>query len=402
MDVDQHGLLAEAEALAGEIVDLRRDIHRHPELGLDNPRTQQLIIDALTPLGYEITTGTDITSVVATLSGDEPGPTVVLRADTDALPMTEDTVWDHRSQIEGRAHVCGHDAHVAMLVGAARILADHRSELAGTVRLAFQPGEEGSGGMPVMLREGLLSDGLEQRPDAAFAIHITPNIPVGHIGGRAGSLMASTDDFAVTIRGAGGHASTPHFGNDPIPVAAEIIGALQTLVTRRINAFDPAVITVAHLTAGSTSNVIPETAWFEGTIRSVSAQTRAEVTAGFERIVRGVAAAHDCTVEIDLQANYPVTVNNADVVGYCAELAGSLGGERAWIELPTPIMGAEDVSYLFEEIPGAMVFLGVCPDDITNSLLAPSCHSNFMRLNERGLPLGAAMHAAFALGWSRR
>ena len=402
MRVAHEVLMAEAQALSTDMIDLRRDIHRHPELGLDNPRTQGLIIDALAPLGYEITTGSDISSVIATMSGPEPGPTVVLRADTDALPMVEDTEWDHRSTIEGRAHVCGHDAHVAMLVGAARLLADHRYDLAGTVRLAFQPGEEGAGGMPVMLREGLLTAGLDDHPDAAFAIHITPNIPVGMIGGRAGSIMASTDDFQVTIRGAGGHASTPHFGNDPIPVAAEIIMALQTLVTRQVNAFDPAVVTVAHVSAGSTSNVIPATAWFEGTIRTVSDHTRATVTAGFERVVRGVAAAHGCEVEIDLQANYPVTVNNSSVVDYCADLTRSLGGDQAWLELPTPIMGAEDVSYLFQQIPGAMVFLGVCPDDIPNSLLAPSCHSNLMRLNERGLPLGAAMHAGFALGWSTR
>jgi amidohydrolase len=402
MPVDHEVLMAEAQALSTDMIELRRDIHRHPELGLHNPRTQGLIIDALTPLGYEITTGSDISSVVATLTGSEPGPTVVLRADTDALPMVEDTQWDHRSQVEGRAHVCGHDAHVAMLVGAARLLADHRDDLAGTVRLAFQPGEEGAGGMSVMLGEGLLTSGLDNHPDAAFAIHITPNIPVGMIGGRAGSIMASTDDFQVTIRGAGGHASTPHFGNDPIPVAAEIIMALQTLVTRQVNAFDPAVVTVAHVSAGSTSNVIPATAWFEGTIRTVSDHTRSTVTAGFERVVRGVAAAHGCEAEIDLQANYPVTVNNSSVVDYCADLTRSLGGEDAWLELPTPIMGAEDVSYLFQRIPGAMVFLGVCPDDISNSLLAPSCHSNLMRLNERGLPLGAAMHAGFALGWSQR
>lgn len=397
--VDRRELLDEAKALAERLVTLRRDIHRQPELGLDNPRTQERIVAELEPLGYEITTGTDITSVVATLHGDQPGPTVVLRADTDALPMTEDTEWDHRSQIPDRAHLCGHDAHVAMLVGAATMLRNHQRDLRGTVRLAFQPGEEGAGGMPVMLREGLLENGLDQRPDAAFAIHVTPNLPVGMVGARAGSLMASTDDFKVTIRGAGGHASTPHFGNDPIPVAAEIVTALQTLVTRRINAFDPAVVTVAHIQAGSTSNVIPETAWFEGTIRTVSEATRASIRAGFERVVRGVAAAHDCTVDIDLRAGYPVTVNNASVVDFCSELANSVGGENTWFELPTPVMGAEDVSYLFQQIPGAMVFLGVCPDDITNSLLAPSCHSNHMRLNEAAMPLGAALHTAFALSW---
>jgi hippurate hydrolase len=390
-------LRAAADDLAAETVELRRAIHRRPELGLENPETQGLIVDALHGLGLEVATGAGLSSVVATLRGDRPGPTILLRADTDALPMTEDTEWDHRSQLADRAHVCGHDAHVAMLVAAARLLVPRRAELAGTVRFIFQPGEEGSGGAPIMIDEGVLVDGLDEPVSAAFAIHITPNIPVGYVGSKAGPLMASTDDFHVTVRGRGGHASTPHFGNDPVPVACEMVTALQTFVTRRVNAFDPAVVTVGHLTAGTTTNVIPETATFEGTIRTVSEMTRLAVREGFERVCRGVAAAHDCDIEIDLRAGYPVTVNDAGFTAFAEEVVHEVLGPDAWFPMPWPVMGAEDFSYILQQVPGAMVFLGVCPDDIANSLEAPSCHSNLMRLNEAALPLGAALHAGVAL-----
>ena len=390
-------LSADANEIADDVRDLRRAIHRRPELGLDNPETQQRIIDALVGLGLEITTGADLTSVVATLRGGRPGKTILLRADTDALPMTEDLDWEHRSEIPERAHVCGHDAHVAMLVGAARLLAARRADLAGTVRFIFQPGEEGSGGAPLMIDEGVLTDGLDDPVSAAFAIHITPNLPVGVVGSRPGSLMASTDDFRVTIRGRGAHASSPHFGNDPVPVACEAVLALQTFVTRRVNVFDPAVLTVGHVTAGTTTNVIPETAVIEGTIRTVSEATRTLVRDGFEQVVRGIAAAHDCEVEIDLRSGYPVTVNDGGFIDFTRQVVTDTMGERAWFELPSPVMGAEDFSYLLQRVQGAMVFLGVCPEDISNSLLAPSCHSNLMRLNEQGLPLGVALHAAIAL-----
>ncbi len=396
-DLIEPTLRSAADELYPDVVELRRAIHRRPELGLQNPETQALILERLAGLGLEIETGGSLTSITATLRGGRPGRTILLRADTDALPMTEDLEWDHRSEVAGRAHVCGHDAHVAMLVGAARLLAERRDELAGTVRFIFQPGEEGSGGAALMIDEGVLTNGLDEPVSAAFAIHITPNLPVGFVGTKPGALMASTDDFAVTVTGRGGHASTPHFGVDPIPVAAEMVTALQSLVTRRINAFDPAVVTVAHLEAGTTSNVIPETAWFEGTIRTVSEGTRAAVRVGFDRVCRGVAAAHECDIHIDLRAGYPVTVNDDAFTLFVREVIEEVAGPQAFFEMPWPVMGAEDFSYLLQRVPGAMVFLGVCPDDIENSLEAPSCHSNLMRLNETALPLGVALHASVAM-----
>jgi hippurate hydrolase len=394
-------LLAEAHGLADQLVAVRRTIHRRPELGLQNPDTQQVICAELDRLEIPYRTGDGLTSVVATIEGARPGPTIVLRADTDALPMQEDTDWEDRSEIDGRAHVCGHDAHVAMLLGGAELLQRHRDRLRGAVRLAFQPGEEGDGGMRVMLEEGLLSpDDSGAPPVGAFAIHITPNLPVGLVAARVGAAMASTDDFRVEIVGRGGHASTPHLANDPVPVAAEVVIALQTMVTRRINAFEPAVITVAHLTAGTTTNVIPESVLFEGTIRTTSEATRAQVREAFSEVVNHIAAAHGCTARIELRAGYPVTVNHGSVVQRIRGAVEAMAEGPAFIEMPWPVMGAEDVSYLFQQVPGAMAFLGVCPDDITDSFAAPSCHSNLMRLNEAALPVGAALHATVALNWT--
>tara|TARA_B110000116_G_scaffold15302_1_gene12413 strand:+ start:8165 stop:9061 length:897 start_codon:yes stop_codon:yes gene_type:complete len=261
-------LLEAAGTVAGDVVALRRDLHAEPELGLDNPRTQALVLDALDGLPLEVRTGTGLTSVVADLVGATDGPTVLLRADTDALPMTEDTDLEFRSTIDGRAHACGHDAHTAMLVGAARVLAARRNELQGRVRFMFQPGEEGFAGARLMIDEGVLDN-----VDRAFALHVSPNQRVGTASCRPGPLLAGDTSITVTVRGHGGHASTPHLATDPIPATAAIITALQTTVTREVDVFDPAVLTIAHVVAGTTSNVIPETAFFEGTIRCISERT---------------------------------------------------------------------------------------------------------------------------------
>ena len=395
-------LLAEATALAEAMVAWRRDIHANPELGLDNPRTQSAIASALEPLGLDIRTGDGASWLTADIVGDADGPTILLRADTDALPMTEHTGESFASTVDGRAHTCGHDGHVAMLLGAARLLAARRAELPGTVRLVFQPGEEGYAGAKVMLAEGILTEGLAQPVTAAFAIHVTPNIPAGYLGMRPGPQMASADEFTVRIKGRGTHASTPHFGIDPMPAAAELVGALSTMVTRRIEAFDPAILTVAHLKGGTTHNVISDEVLMQGTVRCVSARTRDRVEELFAEVVHGVTSAHGCTAEIDYHRGYPVTVNHAGIIELVGDVCDDVVGPDRMFPLPSPVMGAEDFSYILEEVPGAMAFLGVCPDDIANSLEAPSCHSDLMRLNEDALPLGAAMHAGVAIEWLDR
>jgi len=381
-----------AQTILDDIVALRRTIHRHPELGLDNPRTQATVLDALDGLPLEIRTGDALTSVVADLDGADDGPTVLLRADTDALPMPEESGEEFCSTVDGRAHACGHDAHTAMLVGAARLLADRRHEIRGRVRFMFQPGEEGGGGAPVMIDEGVL-DGV----DRAFALHISPNLPAGWAGCRAGSLLASTDELSVTVRGQGGHASTPYLCTDPIPAAAAIIGGLQTAVTREIDPFDPALVSVTHVEAGTTSNVIPETAFFEGTIRCVSERSRSAIRDAVRRVCEQVAAAHRCSAEVTLREGYPVTVNDDGEAARFAAVASEVLGDRRAVTLPAPIMGGEDFSYVLQQVPGAMAFLGVCPDDVSDARHAAPCHSNRMRLNEEAMAQGMALHVAMAL-----
>jgi hippurate hydrolase len=300
-DLDPGDLMAEAGAMLDDVVALRRALHMRPELDLDLPHTQARVLDALDGLPLTITTGQRQSSIVADLDGDRPGPTVLLRGDMDALPMPEDTGLDFASQVDGAMHACGHDAHTAMLAGAARLLAARRGDLAGRVRFMFQPGEEGAGGATVALREGVLdaTDGGEP-VSWAFAIHQSPSMPSGMVATKGGPLLASADVLHVTVRGRGGHASMPHYANDPIPVACEVVQALQTWVTRRVDVFDPAVVTVGRIAAGTTTNVIPESARIDGTIRAVSARVRDDAQAAVQRIATHVAAAHDMAAEVEI------------------------------------------------------------------------------------------------------
>jgi amidohydrolase len=287
-----HDLLHEARGLLDDVVKLRRSIHRQPELGLDLPLTQARVLDSLRSLPLQVRTGRRTSSVIADLHGSRPGRAIVLRADMDALPLQEDTGLPFASVFDGKMHACGHDAHTAMLVGAARLLTSHRAELAGTVRFMFQPGEEGFGGARVMLDEGL----LDIQPAAAFALHASPRWAAGTVTTRPGPVLASSDTFTITVNGRGGHASAPHLAADPVPVACEIVMALQTFVTRSISVFAPGVVTVARIEAGTTSNVIPEVATLLGTVRTVAPATRTIILDGLRRVAKGVAEAHRVAV----------------------------------------------------------------------------------------------------------
>lgn len=391
MTTIESGLLDDARRGLHEMIALRHQLHRHPELGLQLPVTQGVILDALKGLPLEIELGKKTTSITATLRGARPGPTVLLRGDMDALPMPEDTGLPFASEIAGRMHACGHDAHMSMLVAAAHMLSARRDEIAGSVRFMFQPGEEGDGGAGVMIEEGVL-DGV----DSAFAIHITPNVPSGMITTRPGPLMASADEIFITVRGRGGHASTPHFTADPVPVACEIVGAIQTAVTRRVDAFAPAIVTIAQIQAGTTTNVIPETATMSGTIRTTSEATRTAVHADLIRLGAGIASAHDMQAEVEIVKGYPVTVNDPKVAQLALDVATELGPDVRSVLSPAPVMGAEDWSMVLQRVPGAMAFLGVCPPDIPDARQAPSCHSNIMRMDDQAMAVGAALHVAMA------
>ncbi len=392
-------LLDAARAIQPDVVEIRRRIHRHPEIGLDLPVTQRVVVEELAKLGLEGRVGRSVSSVTAVIEGGRPGRTVLLRADMDALPLHEDTGLDFASEVDGAMHACGHDTHVAMLLGAARLLNDRRDELPGRVILMFQPGEEGQAGAKSMLEEGLLdAAGATQdaRPSGALAIHISTHYPLGEIHLRPGPEMASTDVIRITVRGRGGHASAPHSSLDPVVVAAEIVVALQVMVTRRIDVFDPAVVTIAQITAGTTNNIIPETAFLHGTIRTVSAATRDEVRAGVRRVAEGIAAAHGATAEVELVAGYPVTVNDPAFAAFVSETARTIVGVDAVHEMPAPIMGGEDFSYVLEEVSGAMAFLGGRPPGLDSST-APQNHSNLVVFDEDAMPVGVALYAAVAI-----
>ncbi len=394
------GVLDEAGAQLEGAVALRRRLHERPEIGLDLPGTQAAILEALDGLPLTITTGTTTSSVIAVLDGAEPGPTVLLRGDMDALPMPEDTGLDFGSRNDGAMHACGHDSHVAMLTGTAKLLAARRGGLAGRVALMFQPGEEGHHGARFMLDEGLLAtaaDGAEP-VSMAFAIHQSPTIPSGLVATKGQALMASADELQITVRGRGGHASMPHHTADPIPIACEIVTALQAMVTRRVDAFDPAVVTVTKIRAGTTTNVIPETATLWGTIRAVSEKTRQSVLGDIERVATGIASAHGTVAEVELTHGYPVTVNHDDAAAFALATAEQLLGTEHALEMPNPVMGAEDWSYVLQEVNGAMAFLGTRPKGVAPRDVAPN-HSNRMMLDEDAMPAGIALYAGVALRW---
>jgi amidohydrolase len=392
-------LLADARRNLPEIVALRRRIHRRPELALQLPETQAIVIEALQALGLTPRSGQAVSSVTAVVGADRPGPATILRADMDALPLTERTGLEFASEIDGRMHACGHDTHVAMLLGAARLIVERQSELAGPVILMFQPGEEGFHGARFMLEEGLL-DGLDPARTRAFAIHISAIYETGEIHGRAGAFLASADNFRITIHGRGGHASMPHMALDPIPAAAAIVTALSTAVTREVNVFDPAVVTVAHIVAGTTHNIIPQTAFLEGTYRTTSDARRTATGEMIRRVADGIAATHGLTAEITFEPVYPTTVNDAAVEAIVERITTGLLGPGGFVPMADPNMGAEDWSYVLGRVPGVMVFLGGRPAGV-DAATFPNNHSDLVAFDEPAMAVGAALNAAVALGmWS--
>ena len=403
--IEEHGptkeLRDQARGLHDDAVALRRSLHQHPEIGNDLPATREQVLEALDDLSLDITLHKTTSGIVALLAGDKPGPTVLLRGDMDALPMPEDTGLDFASKNPNMMHACGHDTHTSMLVQTARLLSQRKGDITGRVLFMFQPGEEGHHGAKFMLEEGLLdlpknSDGADSPLTGAFAMHITSALPVGMVGIKGGPIMASSDRMTITVKGAGGHASEPHRTSDPIPVACEIVQALQTMVTRRIDAFDPAIVTVAKINAGTTSNVIPETATIEGTIRAVSARTRTKVHELIAQVATGVASAHGMSADVDVTLGYPVTVNDSGFSEFATNVATSILGDNKVVQLPHPVMGAEDFSYVLERLPGSMMFLGGTPAGQNPATAAPN-HSNRVMFDEDAMEVGVSIYAAMAL-----
>jgi hippurate hydrolase len=390
MDVSQKfdGLLAEIEEnFAEKIVALRRDIHREPELGFDTGKTAEKVLAAIEGLPLEVETGVAENGIVATLRGEVEGPTVALRADMDGLPITEETELPFASKAEGKMHACGHDGHTSMLVGAAHVLSQDysRQRLNGTVKFVFQPAEEGGGGGRVMVEEGV-AEGV----NSIFALHLWPGLPFGTVATKAGPIMAAADGFEMEIRGSGGHGAMPHLTADAIVIAAQIVTALQTVVSREVDPVEPAVLTIGEIGGGTAFNIIPEKARIGGTVRTLNADLRASMPGRIEEVARGVANGMRGDARLDYNFSYPVTVNDAGAAERALGVAGELFGEGTVLELPNPSMGGEDFAFFLEKVPGAFVWLGVGEE-------VSGLHTPRFAFDEEILPRGSALLAALAL-----
>ena len=387
--------LAEAQEIQDELVTLRRRFHQEPEIGLDLPKTQAKILAALDGLGLEVTTGKSLTSVTAVLRGAKSDKTVLLRADMDALPVTELADLPYKSQIDGAMHACGHDLHVSMLIGAAKLLVKNKSQLNGDVVFMFQPGEEGFDGAGHMIKEGVLT-ASGRKADATYGIHVSSSsTPTGAFTTKGGTMMASADEIHVTVLGMGGHGSQPHTAKDPIPVAAEMVSALQLMITRSFDAFDPVVITVGQFHAGTKANIIPDTAEFQATIRTFSPENRVRIKTEAVRLCTSIAEGYGLKADVKVVEQYPVTVNNDSHAQFVGKVAAELFGKDAYMDMPHPIAGAEDYSRVLEAVPGSYMFLGASVDeDFMNSEVN---HSPRAMFDDSVLYRGTAMLSELAV-----
>ncbi|MGX2993660.1 M20 metallopeptidase family protein [Streptomyces sp. JNUCC 64] len=392
------GLLADARRHAPGVLALRRALHRHPETGLWLPRTRRAVLDALAPLGLPLSGGPSCDGVVARIDGARPGPVTLLRADMDALPLQEESGLPWASATPGAMHACGHDAHTAMLVGAARLLAERTDRLAGQVVLMFQPGEEGHGGCLAMLADGVL-DAASGPVDRAYALHQSPTLDSGVVASRPGPLLASADVFAVTFHGRGGHGSRPYETDDPVAALATAVPLLHAAPARAADPAHPWHLGVGVVRGGTAPGIVPGRARLEGSLRAFDETGRARGRAAVERAVRGAAEAHGCAVTTVWTETAPATRNDPDRTAHALATAGRLLGPERVRVLPRPATASEDFGHVLARVPGALLQLGARPRDAAGSPVpdpAPN-HSPRMVLDEDALPVGAALLAALAL-----
>ncbi|MFP4001237.1 MAG: M20 family metallopeptidase [Thermoplasmata archaeon] len=383
-------ILEMAEGLEPYVIEMRRDLHKHPETKFEEERTSNIVKDELDELGYSIEETAE-TGVIATLQGGKEGKSVALRADMDALELQEENDVPYRSQTEGKMHACGHDAHTAMLLGAAKILSEMKDELEGTVKLIFQPGEEGGAGAKKVVDEGRL-EGI----DAIFGIHVWSNLPSGKIATSLGPVMASSDSFLITIKGDGGHAAYPHQTNDPTIPANAIYDALQKIVTSDIDPLSPAVIKTPKVKTSDAYNVIPEEVVMNGTIRTFDLDVREKIIDRIKQIAEHYSKAWDCEAEFELERNYyPPTVNEKEM----SEFAKETAKDYFEIEELQKQMGAEDFAFYLQQKPGCFLFMGTGNEDKGTD--RPHHHPKF-DVDEEELYKGTALYARLALDYLKR
>jgi amidohydrolase len=375
----------EVAQLAESVIDLRRTLHQWPELGFQEQRTSALVAKWLQALGLEVRTSIAQTGVLGILRGDGGGKTVLLRADMDGLPIEEASGAPYASQNHGVMHACGHDGHTAILMTVAKVLAQCRRQFSGTVKFAFQAAEElPPGGAKGMIEEGVLED---PRVDAAFGLHLWNSLPVGKIGVDEGPIMASVDRFDIVIKGVGSHGAYPHTGVDPIVAGSHVVSALQTVVSREVPPLAPVVVTVGKFHGGTAFNVIPSHAELSGTVRTVDARIRQEMPARLERIVRGVTSGMRAEYTFNYAFGYPVTVNDANRAQFARQVAAAIVGDANVVSAGMT-MGAEDMSYFLEAVPGCYLRLGSGNPD--KGLIHPH-HSALFNFDEGALPIGVEL-----------
>jgi IAA-amino acid hydrolase len=373
------------------IVEKRRTIHRHPELMYEEFETSKLVQNTLKELEIPYKKDIAITGVVGTI-GNGNGPCIALRADMDALPIHEETDIDFKSEIDGKMHACGHDCHTAMLLGAARVLKENEHKINGTIKLIFQPAEEGGAGGKMMREQGVL---LEPKVQQIFALHVAGTIPVGTLASKEGTLLAATSSIKILVKGKGGHAAAPHHTNDPVVTGSKIVVELQTLVSRELNPLEPGVISITMANAGSAFNVIPSTMELQGTIRSLTIEGVKNLQKRVKEVAQSIALANRCEAEVSFPGNdYPPTINDAGCWQLGKSAAKEILGEENLIEMPDPIMGGEDFAYYTEEVPGCFSFLGVGNPDID---AVYDVHHPMFKVDETALSLGTAIHVNTAL-----
>lgn len=378
-----------AKAIEDQIIAWRREIHRNPELQLETVKTEALVASALKDMGIEVRQGVGGHGVVGLLRrprGSDSARTIALRADMDALPVQEETGKPYASQVPGVMHACGHDGHVAMLLGAAKILSEMREDLAGNVKFIFQPGEEGPGGARLMIEDGCLED---PRPDMIVGAHVGSlwNVAAGQVGFRSGPLMAASDRFLVTVKGRGGHGAAPHTSVDPVVVAAHIVLALQTIVSREVNPIQPAVVTVGVIQAGTASNIIPDSCVLKGTVRYLNKETGSQIAARIREISEGVASGMRAEAVVEYRRGYPPLVNDVAVTEFVAESATKVVGPEN-VVTADQTMGGEDMSYYLEKIPGT--FFAIGSNNAAKGIVFPNHHPKF-DIDEDMLHLGSAI-----------
>lgn len=375
---------AESEALREQLVTWRRDFHMHPEMGFQEHRSAEIIADWLRHQGYQVKTGVANTGVVGLMRGQEGGPVVMARFDMDALPISEANETDYASQNPGVMHACGHDGHMAIGLGVATLMAKRRHELNGTLKLVFQPGEEGMNGAEVMVKEGVLEN---PRPDVALITHLWNDKPVGNLDVTAGAVMAAAEKWSCTVRGEGGHGALPHQTVDPVVVAAHIVTGLQTVISRNVSPLETAVVTVGTIEGGDAFNVIPGAVEMSGTIRTYNPEVRKTVLRRVRDIFENVAIAHGAQAELDITALSPAVINDADVTKVVRAAAEAIVGPEN-VSSGERTMGSEDAAFFTREVPGCYFFLGSA--NAERELDAPH-HNPHFDFDEDALPIGVAV-----------